>query len=209
MRLPDQDVPGPAGRFWAGIGIALPVSLPVAWLLSYAGPLPFFLGVFFFALFGLVLGAVVYRIASPARPYGKWTVFLGTTLLVATCWGLSIVKESRDFPRDMAEEAVKRAREIGDRTAAEYRDDVARSIRGYLRERHPPGGTLGYVHWTLTEAEIKKGSLPIVAHTLRASQGRWTWAIRVVLSIALLAFGVASQTFSLTPSAAPRGVSSS
>jgi len=178
--------------------VALVVSLPLAWLLSYAASLPFFLGVFFFALFGLVIGAVVYRIASPARPYGRWTVFLGTTALVAVCWGLSIAKESHDFAVELADEAVRRARDIAPRTAAQYRVEVADSIRAYLREHHPPGGILGYVHWTLTRAEIKKGDIPLVEHTLKRSQGRWSWAIRVVLSIGLLAFGVSSQVFPLS-----------
>lgn len=193
---------GPA-RFWLGTLAALVVSLPLAWLLSYAAALPFFLGVFFFALFGLVIGAVTFRVAAPGGPYGRWTVLAGTTALVGVCFGFTIVKESRDFPSDMADEAVKRTRDLGSKTVAEFRADVADSVRDYLRERHPPGGTLGYMHWTLTEGEIKKGSLPLVNFALRRPQSRWTWAIRVVLSIALLAFGIASQTLpmSATPAA--------
>jgi hypothetical protein len=173
-------------------------GLPLAWLLSYAAALPFYLGLFFFALFGLIIGAVAFRLAAPGGPYGRWTVFAGTTVLVVACFGLTVVKESRDFPDDMADEALKRARDIGPRTAAQYRAEVADSVRSYLRERHPPGGTLGYIHWKLTEAEIKKGSLPLADFVLRPPQARWTWAIRIVLSIALLAFGIASQTFPMS-----------
>jgi hypothetical protein len=185
------------GRFWLGVLVGLVVSLPIAWLLSYGALLPFYIGVFFFALFGLVLGAVVYRIASPARPHGRWTVLAGTTVLVAACWGFSIIKESRDFPQDMARDAVRRSRDLGGRTATQYRDEVAEAVRGFLKERYPPGGTFGYVRWMLVSSEIRKNDLPHVDFTLRRPQGRWGWAIRVVLSLGLLAFGVASQTFLL------------
>jgi len=200
--LPSLEIQAPPrhahARFWAGVLVALIVSLPLAWLLSYAALLPFFIGVFFFALFGLVLGAVVFRIASPASPHGRWTVLAGTTVLVAGCWTFSIIKESRDAPDDLARDAVRRARDIGGRTAGEYRDGVADAIRRFLEERYPPGGTFGYVRWVLTNGEVPKGDLPDVNFTLRRPQARWIWAIRAVLSIALLAFGIASQTFLLT-----------
>ena len=52
-------------RWWLAVLAGVAVTLPVAWLLSFAGTLPFFLGVFFFALFGLLIGAVIYRVAAP------------------------------------------------------------------------------------------------------------------------------------------------
>lgn len=189
--------PRSAVRWWLAVGAGVVASLPLAWLLSHAALLPFFLGVFFFALFGLVIGAVMHRVASPARPYPSATLLVGTTIVVA--FGLigSVVMESRDFPRKMATEAGDKTRNIGNRTIDEYRTAVANDIRRYLREQYPPGGTLGYVRWVLASGRLKKGQIAHVNRTLRRTQYKGWWAVRVILSAGLLAFGIGSQTLPL------------
>ena len=74
-------------RWWLALLVAAVVSLPLAVVLSWAAMLPFMLGAFFFMLFGLLIGAVVFRIARPGRPYSMLTVLTGTTLLVLVCGG--------------------------------------------------------------------------------------------------------------------------
>ena len=185
-------------RWWSATGVGTIVSLPFAWLLSYAAMLPFYLGLFFFMLFGLFIGAVMFRIAARGGPYRRSAVLVGTTLIVGVCWTASLVKESRDFPADLAEDALRRSRDIGRRSADEYRTAVAEDIRAFLRERHPPGGVLGYTRWMLLEGEIKKGAIPSFDQTLPRSPARIGWAVRVVLSIALLGFAVGSQTLPLS-----------
>lgn len=184
-------------RWWVAVFVGLLVSLPIAWLLSYGALLPFFIGVFFFALFGIIIGAAMFRVASPGRPYGTTSVFVGTTVVVLSAWSLSMVKESRDFPNDLAKDAVRRVRDIGDRTAAEFKAYVEDSVRRLVREQYPPGGTLGYMRWSMMSAVFEKGAIEGVPFELRRNQSRWAWAVRVVLSIGLLAFGVASQTLLL------------
>lgn len=195
--LAATNAPPSHGRWWAAVFVGLLVSLPLAWLLSYGALLPFFIGVFFFALFGIIIGAAMFRVASPGRPYGTVPVFIGTTLVVLTAWSLSMVKESRDFPNDLAKDAVRRVRDIGDRTAGEFKTFVEDSVRRLVREQYPPGGTLGYMRWSMMSAAFEKGAIEGVPFELRRNQARWAWAVRVVLSIGLLAFGVASQTFLL------------
>jgi hypothetical protein len=193
------------------VGCAL--SLPLGWLLSYAATLPFFLGLFFFMLFGLVIGAAMHRAASPGRPHGSIALTIGTTIVVLGCWGFALFQESRDFPVDMANLAAARTRDIGDRTIETFRADFSRDVRRHLRDRYPPGGTFGYVRWALTDGALRRGDIDGLKSTLRARQTKWSWAIRAVLSIALLAFGVGSQTFPLRLSAdaastrAPKGES--
>jgi len=198
--------PSPA-RWWWATAAGTIVSLPLSWLLSYAAMLPFYIGLFFFMLFGLVIGAVTFRVAAPGRPYRRFAVLTGTTLIVVVCWSLSLVKESRDFPADIADDTVRRSRDIGRQSADDYRTAVAQEVRAFLRVRHPPGGVLGYAHWMLLEGEIKKGAIPSFDQTLRRSPARIGWAVRVVLSIALLAFALGSQTLPLSrptdPAAAP------
>src|SRR3989304_7721151 len=88
-------------RWWAATTVGMVVSLPFAWLLSFAAALPFYLGFFFFLLFGLVIGAVAFRIAAPGRPYGRFAVLAGTTLIVGVCWTTALVKERTGFPADL------------------------------------------------------------------------------------------------------------
>lgn len=185
-----------SGRWWVAVVVGTIASLPFAWILSYAAALPYFIGLFFFALFGLVIGAVAHRVAAPARPFRSSILVVGTTCIVLTTWTLSMVKEAKDFPKDMVKQA-EATHDIGDRTIAQFRAEVASNVRGFLRERYPPGGTMGYVRWVLTNGQIQRGELAAVDRTLGVGQSGFWWALRVVLSAALLAFGVGSQTLAL------------
>ena len=202
VRSVPDNTPGLTGRWWAGVGVAAAISLPFAWLLSYAASLPFFIGVFFFLLFGLLIGATAYRVAAPGRPYSSVQLVMGTTVLVALVWGISIVKESRDFPGDVADRAVGRTRDLGERSVAQFRREVADDVRRFLADRYPPGGVSGYVRWVLTNGELKREELASLERgiSVPAAQTRIWWAVRVVLSIALLGFGIGSQTLTLNQS---------
>lgn len=175
------------------------LGVPIAWLLSYAAALPFFLGLFFFMLFGLMIGAAAFRVAASSRPYPTLTLVLGTTLIVATTWGLSLVKEARDFPGDVAKRVSMRTRDIGGRRVADFRSAVAADVRKLFAERYGPGQVWGYVRWVLTNGELKRGELPTLnkAVSIPAAQTSGWWAFRVVASVALLGFGVSSQTLLL------------
>jgi hypothetical protein len=204
LPVPD-DTPGSTARWWAGVGVAGVFSLPFAWLLSYAASLPFFLGLFFFMLFGLLIGAVAYRVAAPRRPYSSIHLVIGTTVLVALVWSVSMVKESSDFPGDIADRAVQRTRNLGDQSVAQFRGKVADDVRRFLAERYPPGGVSGYVRWVLTSGELKRGDLTALDRgiSVPAAQTRIWWAIRVVFSIALLGLGIGSQTLTMSRSREP------
>ncbi len=201
--LPEE--PGRSARpWWVAVALGILISLPLAWLLSFAALLPFFIGLFFFVLFGLLIGAAMYRVAAPGRPFRPSAIVAGTTLVVVVGWGGSIIKEGRDFPSDMAAEAARRTSYIGDRPVAEFRAEAAAQVRRFLGEHYPPGGTIGYMRWILTSGELKKGDLAAVDRTLSRSPNGWVWAIRVALSIAGLAFGVASQTWLLKMPSEPK-----
>jgi len=197
--VPAAVVAGRRGRWWLAVLVGTLFSLPFSWLLSAAALLPFLLGLFFFALFGLIIGALVFRIAAPGRPYRRAAVLAGTTFIIAVCWITSIIIESRGFAHEMGEKATDATRSIGNLTRAEHIDKMADQVRTYMREQYPPGGLIGYVRWSLTDGKIKKGILEGPRKTIKRDQVKHWWAIRVVLSIGLLAFGVASQTLLLTP----------
>lgn len=185
--------------WWVALGAGAIVSLPLAKLLSFAVALPFFTGVFFFALFGLVIGAVVYRLAASRRPYSSAAVLIGTTALVAFVWTVSIDLEARGFPQDVADRAIRTTRDLQGMGPGQFREVVAAEVRAFLSDGYPPGGTLGYARWALTNGSLAKEDLLHINRAMRFSQMRGWWAVRVVLSIALLAFGIASQTWALKP----------
>lgn len=194
-----ETAPAMPGRWWLGVLVGAIVALPLGWMLKLAGPLPFFLGVFFFALFGLVIGASMFRVALAGRPYSTTSVLVGTTIIVLGCWYTSLHFEAERYARTIGAEAVKRwsTKKVGDRPAAECRADVAQQFRDHLRSAHWPGGALGYAQWALVDGALEKGELPGVTSRIKYQQQGWRFAVRTVLSIGLLAFGVASQTFSL------------
>jgi len=173
------------------------VTIPLAWLLSYAATLPFFIGLFFFVLFGLIIGATIHRAAAPRRPYPKPVLVTGTAIVVLFGWSFSLVKEGRDFPAERARFVGSKTRDLGGRSIEEFQYAVAAEVRQYLRESYRPGGAIGYMRWALTSGVIPKGALKDVRMKLGQPQQRYAWAVRVVLSLALLTFGIGSQTWVL------------
>lgn len=183
------------GRWWLGVAVGLAVSLPLSWLLSYAGALMFYLGIFFFALFGLIIGAATFRVASVTRPYRRKHVIIGTTMLVLVPWSLSMLKEGRDFPNDVAARTVQeRSLDLKGNPVAAHREIVTSDVRAYLRKQYPPGGILGYMHWVVVDGKISKTDVSSLAKNWHHGQSGFVWVVRVILSLALLTFGVATQT---------------
>ena len=115
----------------------------------------------------------------------------------------SIVKESRDFPHEVAVRAGSQTRYIGHQTIEEFRAAVSNDIRRFFRDEYPPGGAIGYIRWILVDGELTKDQIEGLRRTARPVQRGYTWAIRVVLSFALLGFGIGSQTLLLRLSTEP------
>ncbi|MGB0716338.1 MAG: hypothetical protein ACPGXK_10695 [Phycisphaerae bacterium] len=193
----DHGTPNVA-RWWMGVVVAGAVATPLAWLLNFAASLPFFLGLFFFALFGLIIGATCYRVAKSGRPFSAATIWLGTTILIVGTWSLSIFLEGSQFAGVMAEEAIRLpSLDLKGEPVGQYRARVIGEIDQYMSTNFAPGGFIGYVRWAIGSGVLPDGSLPSVPKALRMPQSGPWWIGRVAVSIALLAFGVASQTLNL------------
>ncbi len=206
-RMPSEDHSTSHENRWHLIVATLAgllASVPLGWLLSNAAQLPFFLGLFFFPLFGLMIGAVMHRVLHRARPYGTWPLLVGTTIVVLFCWLLSLEIEARGMPVWVAAHASRNPRlKLKDQTIEAYRASVAEQARQFLRQSYPPGGMLGYVRWVSTNGVISRQVVPGLLRPIHApQQGKW-WLIRVALSVGLLAFGIGSQTLILRSPAAP------
>jgi len=168
-------------------------GLPIGWLLCYGGLLPFFLGLFYFLLLGLIVGAVAYRVGLPARPLPKIWLVVGAAVVVLFTWGISILVEAYDFPDQVADVAVRQPRKLpAGMTPEQYRRQSAQEVSAYMRERHPPGGVIGYVHWALTSSRIDPPAGKL-RQPFKANQPRAWWAARVILCFMFLFYGVYSQ----------------
>lgn len=152
---------------------------------------------FFFVLFGLIIGAVIYRVALKNAPYPSKPLIIGTTLLVLSIWSATIVIESRGFPTITAKRIADKTLSIGDQSIDEFRAGVAEQVRQFLRDQHSPGGIIGYVHWVLTDGLLQADDFDAIKGTYTAPQIKFWWVIRAALSVGLLAFGIGSQTLSL------------
>jgi len=203
--------PRAALRWWLAVAFGIAWALPLGLLLSYAASLLFFLGLFFFVLFGLLIGAFVFRIASRIRPISRISVVSGTALIVSVGWATSIIKEAIDFPVDMAKQVIAdRTLQLGGLSASEYAGRVTEDVGKYLRDAHAPGGVLGYVRWIVTSGALPAEAVPSLPRDMRRSPGRVLWLVRELLALACLGFGVASQTLPLIrpgtiPQTSPRG----
>jgi hypothetical protein len=195
--------------WWKGVCVALVVALPLGWLLSFAAALVALLGLFFFALFGLVLGAILYRFGVQSRPIPVGKLRIGVVLVVATCWICSMWLEVAQFAGDKANYAVTKIEPLPEgRSPAQVRSDVERHVRDTLERDFGGSGFLGYARWSLTSGKMQYQPETMKrAVALRPVQYRWWWAIRVALSIVFLSFGVYAQVKPLTGMTDPAGAS--
>lgn len=187
-------------RWLRAVVVGCALAIPFGILLSYVAFLMAFLGLFFYALFGLLIGATVCRAAGKGARLPRWQVIAGTTLIVLVGLGASMKWEIDGLPQDMARQAVESRQRLPEgMTKDAYVRHVETSVERYLAERHPPGGSLGYIRWVTTNGRFEKGSIEHVTKDLTRGQRRWAWGIRVVLSVVLFSFGIASLTWTLVP----------
>lgn len=211
---PARDEPPPpltppsAGGMFFSVILGLGLMAPLGWLLSYGAALPTFLGLFFFALFGLVIGAAMYRAAGRGRPRRRASVLAATLLVTLFGVGLTVYAEARDFPSDIAEGTLRERRALAGRSVEQFRAELTGAVGSWINENYAPGGTWGYTRWIVTNGRIDKSEIELLGkNVVRSPRGVW-WCLRVALSALLLTFGIGSQTMLLTrstPPALPRG----
>ncbi len=186
-----------ASRWRWAVVVACLVGLPIGWLLCYAALLPFFLGLFFFVLFGLLLGAVLFRIGQVSRPLPRITLLAGSAAVIVVSWTTAFLTETYDFPRQVATYSYEKIRKLPEgMTPAQFREKAAADVAAHLRREFPPSGPIGYARWAITSSRIDPPTA-MLQKPFRSSQFRWWWVIRVGLSVALLTAGVLSQVLPL------------
>lgn len=206
-----HDVPTAPAEQRRGIAPAIIAGLiagaPSAVLLAYLAALPFMLGLFFFLLVGLLVGAVMFRFARPGSPLTRRQVRLATTLIVAEIWVGSIYAEYRALYATAEKQVQRSVGYLKPPEKAELSRSVTQGIDAHLARLAPGGGLPGYVRWVLSSGTMEL-QRPSKAGTVRVQLGwrRFGWALRTCLSLALLSWAAFAQLAPLTrPPAEPDG----
>lgn len=194
---------GSAGRPKSWIGWSLiagcVLAVPAGWFLAYLAALPGFLGLFFYLLLGLMVGAAMYRFGRLAAPAGRPVLWVIGTLAALTVWGISLRGEYQVLPAD-ADDSVRKSIQMT-LTAQErqlLRERTHAHVAQFLRERYPPGGFAGYLRWMATDGRMECPR--VVNETIHVFQPlyvRSRWLIRVGLALLLLEWTVMSQVLGL------------
>ncbi len=194
---------GTAGRPKSWIGWSLiagcVLALPAGWFLAYLAALPGFLGLFFFLLLGLMVGAAMYRFGRPAAPVRRPVLWCIGTLAALTMWAASICGEYHVLPAD-ADDSVRKSIRMtlssGERQL--LRERTHAHVAQFLREHYPPGGFAGYLRWIATNGRIEcPRVVNETTHVFQPLYVRSRWLIRMGLALLLLEWTVMSQVLGL------------
>lgn len=181
-------------RAWRSALLASFVLLGAAgFLLARLIWLPFYFGLFFFLVAGLLAGAISYRLARPARPLSQRRILWGVCLVGAASALLTVVWEYEHIAATIGDhpkfpEARNAAVKAG-RPAAEITTLATARFQAALAAAYPPGGPIGYVRWAVgsgaldLEVQGCKDSVSISHHGL-------AWVLRTLTGFALLAAGL-------------------
>ncbi len=189
--------PRSANNRWIGWSYlaGLAVALPSGWLLAYLAALPFLLGLFFFLLLGLIVGATMYRVGSKAPVPTTATLWLLGSSVAVILLLSSLYTEYRALPRSV-EKKVRDS--ISDPLAPDERAQLRQGVREFVAmhidTNYAPGGFLGYLRWAATNGKF---TCPRILREstveLRLSHRRILWMVRVGLSLLMVEWTIMSQ----------------
>lgn len=189
-------VPRPAERrLCANLLMVITVMNFNGWAFSHLSNLLVFLGLFFFVLFGLIMGATINRLLTQFAPLSKPViVLLGMVFVLVSWWG-ALVLEASYYPGDALAFCNHHYRRLApDVTYEQQREAVLAQATEHLKENYGSSGTLAYLRWGLASGEVSltvPGRSTPAVFTLRQQRG-WLW-LRLAASLILLCFGVFSQ----------------
>ena len=205
IRAP-QPAGRPGGRWIPAVLAGLLAGVPVSVLLSFAGLLPFYLGPFFFLLFGLVVGAAMFRVAKSVRPLSVASILAACGVVTVLVFGASLWLEYLQLGPHAGKMVAKQTRELPSGTSpGEFRAAAGVKVRAHLRAEYSPGGLLGYIRWASSSGRCTVES--VGAHPAEVSyalsQSPVGWTLRVAMSLVLLIGGVWSQIWPLRQAEPP------
>lgn len=187
--------------------------------MGYLALLLFFLGLFFFLLFSLIVGALMFRFGREAMPAPRralWAIGTFVAVLIVTT-GLASEYYGfiglRAFGREVDGDAFLKVREsflvsFTPEEMTALRAGTRDHILSFLEREYPPGGFVGYLRWALVDGQMDcPRSFDERTAPVSLRHRRTKWLIRVTLSLVLVTFGIMSQVLGLAqvpkPDASP------
>ncbi len=163
------------------------------WLLARLIWLPYYFGLFFFLIAGLLVGAVSFRVARAARPIPRAQIITGVVVIALASSLVTVVWEyrfmaataggERKFPdaRNAATDAGRRSTEVEARATREFVNA--------LRSEYPPGGWTGYVRWAIAGGRMEL-TVDGCRDTVSIEHHGLAWPIRSLAGMLLLGIGL-------------------
>jgi hypothetical protein len=179
--------------WWMARIVALALMTPLAWLLARLVWIYYFFGLFFFLVAGLLVGAVAFRMARPARPIARGRLLRGilqlavVVILLTTVFEFLHFRDTVGLPPKFAE--ARNAAVQAGRSARDVQSVAAEAYTKYLLDSYPPGGTIGYIQWTVREGTTSL-SVDGVKETVHTAHAGWVWPVRTLAAGILLAAGL-------------------
>lgn len=189
------------GAWLRGLLVAAVVLAGLNWLLARVVWLPFYFGVFFFLVAGLLAGGVAFRVARRARPLSRQTILVGVAGVTVLAAASGLYWEYRHVAATIGEpprfgDAWTLAHQQG-RPSGEVGRQATGAFRNYLGEQFAPGGAVGYVRWAVRSGRAKLTLPGGDVDTVSIGHRRIPWIIRTIAAYILTAAGLWSQFDSL------------
>lgn len=182
---------------WRGVlnrsaAIATIIGIPFIILLMYCAWLPLMMGMYFFILGGMLIGAIWFRLAQRVRPVPAVAVQVRLFTMLVLLTGLYLVSEYYmkvgHLSRDMANLTIEKItlNTLAERQAREQ--EAADHVRASLRKYGP--GPLGYWAWAATSGELPPMAQYTGQESIALTQTKAYWVLRVVFSVVLFWYGL-------------------
>lgn len=190
-----EPAPAPVVRyaFARALGVGMVQIFLLNWLLARVIWLPYYFGIFFFLVAGLLTGGWSFRIARAARPLALARLLAGVaavSLIAAASglwWEYRTVAASVGEPPRFAD-----ARQAAVAARASVRDVervIEKAFCDYLAANFPPGGMIGYARWAVSGGRATLTLPDGINDTIRLPQSGYAWLARTIAAYLLFAVG--------------------
>lgn len=182
-----------SGHWWWAVILSGTLLLPLIWLLARLIWLPFYFGLFFFLIAGLLVGTASFRLGLRSRPISTTHLILGTVLLALAGASAFVVLEYRNFAAGVAgnrgfPDARNAAVAAGESPNVIERE-AEREFKHCLQSDYPPGGPVGYIQWAIASGRMDVKIRGFRERVIIEHRG-FVWPIRTVAAAVLLGLGL-------------------
>lgn len=181
------------GRWRLALLLSLVMLVPLGWLMARLVWLPLYSGLFSFLVAGLLVGALTFRVAKPARPVSRGRILVGICLVAVGSTLVTVVWEYRNVAATVSGQTkfadARNAAVTAHRPVHEVESSAEREFVATLRRDYAPGGPIGYVLWA-----TRVGQMDLVVRecsdTVGISHRGAVWPIRTLVGMLLLVAGL-------------------